>query len=43
MDAKGIRAVLSEIRDTAHEISSRMYRVLEQAREQETKGKEQER
>lgn len=43
MDARGIRAVLSEIRDTAHEISSRMYRVLEQAREQEAKTKEQER
>lgn len=43
MDARGIRAVLSEIRDAAYEISARMYRVLEQAREQEAKGKEQER
>lgn len=43
LDAKEIRAVLSEIRDTAHEISSRMYRVLEQAREQEAKDKAAER
>ena len=41
LEAKDIRTVLSEIRDTAYDISSRMYQVLEQAREQEAKDKEQ--
>lgn len=43
LDVKGIRSVLNEIRDTAYEISSRMYRVLEQAREQEARDKAAER
>lgn len=40
-DAQGIREVLGEIRDTAHDISARMGRVLEQNRA--PRGKEQER
>ena len=40
-DAQGIRAALTEIRDTAGEISGRMYRVLEQSKP--PKSKEQER
>lgn len=40
-DAQGIRAVLNEIRDTAHDISARMYRVLEQNKA--PRAKEQER
>jgi len=40
-DARGIRAALSEIRDTAERISARMYRVTEQAKA--VKPKEQER
>ena len=40
-DAQGIRATLSEIRDTAGNISSRMNRALEQNRQ--PKAKEQER
>lgn len=40
-DAQGVRAALSEIRDTAGEISGRMSRVLEQSRQ--PKSKEQER
>ncbi len=40
-DAQGIRAALTEIRDTTGEISGRMYRVLEQSKP--PKSKEQER
>lgn len=40
-DAQGIRSALTEIRDTAGEISGRMYRVLEQNKP--AKSKEQER
>lgn len=40
-DAQGIRATLTEIRDSANQISQRMYRALEQNRN--PKGKEQER
>lgn len=40
-DPQGVRAVLTEIRDTAGEISGRMYRALEQNRQ--PKSKEQER
>lgn len=40
-DPQGIRAALTEIRDTAGEISGRMYRVLEQSKP--PKSKEQER
>ena len=41
VDSQGIRETLGEIRDTAAQISGRMYRVLEQART--AKSKEQER
>lgn len=40
-DPQGVRAALTEIRDTAGEISGRMYRVLEQSKP--SKSKEQER
>lgn len=40
-DAQGIRAALTEIRDTAAQISQRMYRALEPSRN--PKGREQER
>lgn len=40
-DPQGVRAVLTEIRDTAGEISGRMYRALEQNRQ--AKSREQER
>lgn len=40
-DARGIRDSLAEIKDTANQVSSRMYRALEQSRS--PRGKEQER
>ena len=40
-DAQGIRAALTEIRDSANQISQRMYRALDQNRN--PRGKEQER
>ena len=40
-DARGVRDSLTEIRDTANQVSSRMYRALEQSRS--PKNKEQER
>ena len=40
-DAQGVRAALTEIRDSANQISQRMYRALDQNRN--TRGKEQER
>lgn len=40
-DPRGIRDSLTEIRDTANQVSSRMYRALEQSRS--PRGKEQER
>ena len=40
-DAQGVRAVLTEIRDSANQISQRMYRALDQNRN--PRGKEQER
>ena len=39
-DAQGIREVLTEIRDTAHDISARMNRVLEQNKAPKTKEQE---
>lgn len=39
-DAQGIRSALTEIRDTAGEISGRMYRVLEQSKPPKTKEQE---
>ena len=39
-DSQGIRENLGEIRDTAAQISGRMYRVLEQARTAKSKGQE---
>ena len=40
-DAQGVRAALTEIRDSANQISQRMYRALDQNRN--PRGKEQER